>query len=94
MIKLLGGYCIKSDRKQFILGQTKKDKAGHTRFKDPRYFPTLQGAVKESIRRLLCEKVADNEITTLLQFTQEAERLNAEFQEIIRPLATVRDGLP
>lgn len=33
MIELLGGYCIKSDRKQFIMGQTRKDKAGHmTRF--------------------------------------------------------------
>ena len=65
MIELLGGYCIKSDRKQFIMGQTRKDKAGHTRFKEPHYFSTMQGAVKEAIRRLLCEKVAGDEITTL-----------------------------
>ena len=50
MIELLGGYCIKSDRKQFIMGQTRKDKAGHTRFKEPHYFSTMQGAVKEAIQ--------------------------------------------
>ena len=71
MIELLGGYCIKSDRKQFIMGQTRKDKAGHTRFKEPHYFSTMQGAVKEAIRRLLCEKVAGDEITTLRQFVED-----------------------
>ncbi|MFR8872571.1 MAG: hypothetical protein ACLVHV_03320 [Oscillospiraceae bacterium] len=90
MIELLGGYCIKSDRKQFIMGQTRKDKAGHTRFKEPHYFSTMQGAVKEAIRRLLCEKVAGDEITTLRQFVDEADRLKAEFKEIIEPLS----GMP
>ena len=84
MIELLGGYCIKSDRKQFIMGQTRKDKAGHTRFKEPHYFSTMQGAVKEAIRRLLCEKVAGDEI-------DEADRLKAEFKEIIEPLSVSKE---
>ena len=91
MIELLGGYCIKSDRKQFIMGQTRKDKAGHTRFKEPHYFSTMQGAVKEAIRRLLCEKVAGDEITTLRQFVDEADRLKAEIKEIIEPLSVSKE---
>lgn len=79
MIEVMNGYCIKSDRKQFIIGKTRKDKSGHIRFKDPHYFHTIHGAVKETQRRLLCEKIADDEITTLKQFIDEVERLNQEF---------------
>ena len=69
----------------------KPEKAGHTRFKEPHYFSTMQGAVKEAIRRLLCEKVAGDEITTLRQFVDEADRLKAEFKEIIEPLSVSKE---
>ena len=49
MIELLGGYCIKSDRKQFIMGQTRKDKAGFIVPAD-RWFRTTN---KKQIRELI-----------------------------------------
>ena len=83
MIELIGGYCIKSDRKQFIVGRVKKDAEGHSRFKDPRYFSKMPAAVEEALRRLMCEKVADGQITTLQQFLTEAKRLRGEFDKIL-----------
>lgn len=83
MIELLNGYCIKSDGRQFIMGRTKKDKAGHTRFVDPHYFHTMQAAVKEAVRRLLCEKVSSNEITSLKHFIAESDRIKADFEKMM-----------
>ena len=83
MIELLNGYCIKSDGRQFIMGRTRKDNAGHTRFVDPHYFHTMQAAVKETVRRLLCEKVSSEEITTLKHFISESERIKGEFRKIM-----------
>ena len=61
MIKVINGYYVKSDKKQFIMG--KLDEKG--RLRSPRYFHTMKAAIQEAIRQALCEKVADEEITTL-----------------------------
>ena len=92
MIELIGGYCIKSDRKQFIVGRVKKDAEGHFRFKDPRYFSKMPAAVEEALRRLMCEKVADGRITTLQQFISEMGKLRDEINQKIKLLAVSKES--
>ena len=90
MVEVINGYYVKSDKRQFIMG--KLDEAG--RLKSPRYFHTMKTAIQEAIRQALCEKVANEEITTLNGYYNQLKEAAEQIDRLIddTPRLKEREG--
>lgn len=75
-----------ADDYSYIVGQprTRPDKG--LVLEKPRYYPTAALAVSAALQLSLRGMVADGTITTLREFVQEAERLTAELEKLVKPL--------
>ena len=89
MIQLTENLAVMADDLQYILGKPvrreRNDKAV-IEIQRPRYYPTLEGAVRAAVVQTLRDKVQSEEITTLRTFLLEHKRVTDEFKELLAPL--------
>ena len=93
MIQLTKELWLKADDSCYIVGklntQCRKETQGGRKARglnNPTYYTTMAQAVSGACARALRQGVADGTITTLREFIQEQERLQAEFERLIAPL--------
>lgn len=86
MIQLTKDLWVKADDHCYIVG-TLRQRAGRGMVMDNQtYYTTMDQTAQGALRRAMRQGVKDNEITTLRQFIQEQERLQAELETLIAPL--------
>lgn len=86
MIEVAGGYCVRADTRQYIVGRPYIGKDGSLRTRNPRYLSTMERAVTYIAEQVLRDKVAKEEITTLRDFIREFRALKQELTRQIEPL--------
>lgn len=86
MIEVAGGYCVRADMRQYIIGKPYTGKDGALCMRNPRYLPTMERAVMYIAEQVLRDKVAKEEITTLRDFICEFKALKQELTHQIEPL--------
>lgn len=89
MIQLTENLAVIADDLQYIVGkpvQRERNGTTVTEIRRPRYYPTLAGAVRGAVSQAMRDKVASEEITTLREFLAESGRMQAEFENMLKPL--------
>ena len=86
MIYLTGELAMDADSHCFIIGnpRTRPDKGPI--LDNPRYYSTAAQAVLSTVSRTMRQGVADGSITSLRQFIEEQQRLQAELERLVAPL--------
>ena len=95
MIQLTKDLAMSADDNCYMVGKPcqESSKGGpYTRLASPTYHTTAAQAVSAAVNRTMRKGVADGSITTLRQFIQEQERLQAELAELVAPLDTGQSG--
>lgn len=86
MIQLTKDLWLKADEHCYIVGQLRQRADKGDVLRNPTYHTTAAQAVEGALKRAMRQGVADGSITTLQQFIQEQERLQAELEALISPL--------
>lgn len=86
MIQLTKDLWMDADEHCYIVGKPRQIADKVVRLDKPTYYTTMAQAVSGACARALRQGVADGTITTLREFIQEQERLQAEFERLIAPL--------
>ena len=89
MIQLTENLAVIADDLQYIVGkpvQRERNGTTVTEIRRPRYYPTLAGAVRGAVSQAMRDKVASEEITPLREFLAESGRMQAEFENMLKPL--------
>lgn len=86
MIQLTDNLFVTADERNYIVGKPREKASKGSLLLSPSYFTTITQAVRYAVSRALKEQVANNQITTLRQFVEEQERLQAEFIKKLEPL--------
>ena len=86
MIQLTDNLFVTADERNYIVG-TARQRAGRGIVMDsPSYFTAMAQAVRYAVSQALKERAANDQITTLRQFAEEQERLQADFMKKLEPL--------
>ncbi len=89
MIQLTENLAVIADDLQYILGKpVQRERNGSivTEIRRPRYYPTLEGAVRGAVVQTVRDRVQSEEITTLRDFLREYKHITDEFKELLNPL--------
>lgn len=94
MIQLTKDLAMTADERCYIVGKPNKARCNDvqggrrdSKLLNPTYHTTAAQAVSAALKRAMRKGVADGSITTLQQFVQEQQRLKAELEKLIAPLA-------
>lgn len=100
MIELPKGLILIADERCYIVGKPKKERGRGVEIQNPKYYPTMESAIRGALSLVLLLKVRGEEITTLQQFLDEQARLNQELWEMIthgkcggKPVKASGDGI-
>ena len=86
MIQLTDNLFVTADERNYIVGITRQRAGRGIVMDSPSYLTTMSQAVRYAVSLALKERVANDQITTLHQFVEEQERLQAEFIKKLEPL--------
>lgn len=86
MIQPTKDLWMDADEHCYIVGKPRQSADKVVRLDKPTYYTTMAQAVSGACARAMRQGVADGNITTLREFIQEQERLQAEFERLILPL--------
>lgn len=86
MIQLTKDLVVNADELCYIVGKPCKTRGKGLELRNRTYHTTAVQAVQSALLRTMRQGVADGSITTLRQFIEEQQRLQAELERLIAPL--------
>lgn len=86
MIQLTDNLFVTADERNYIVGKPRGKASKGSLLLSPSYFTAMAQAVRCAVSQALKERAANGRITTLRQFVEEQDRLQADFMKKSEPL--------
>lgn len=86
MIQLTDNLFVTADERNYIVGKPRGKASKGSLLLSPSYFTAMAQAARCAVSQALKERAANGRITTLRQFVEEQDRLQADFMKKSEPL--------
>ncbi len=83
MIHLINNYYLNADNTCYTVGVPKKNRDGKIYLSSPKYYNALDKAITSTAERVLRDKIASGDITTLNNAVAELQNIKGELSRVI-----------